>query len=144
MFTLDDQRYALHLAVVERIVPAAEVTPLPKAPEIVLGAINIEGAVLPVLNIRQRFGLPSRDIQLTDHLIVAHTSKRVMVLLVDRAVGLADCPQQDIVAGKKLLPQMEYVEGIVRLADGLLLIHNLDQFLSLDEEMALADALSSP
>jgi chemotaxis signal transduction protein len=58
VFTLDEQRYALHLDAVKRIVRAVEVTPLPKAPQIVLGVVNVQGKVIPVMNLRSRFSLP--------------------------------------------------------------------------------------
>jgi purine-binding chemotaxis protein CheW len=48
---------------VERIVRVVEVTPLPKAPEIVLGVVNVQGQIIPVINIRKRFstGLKSHE-----------------------------------------------------------------------------------
>ncbi|MBF8302857.1 MAG: cheW40H-4 [Candidatus Dadabacteria bacterium] len=63
VLTLDEQRYALHLSAVERIVRVVEVTPLPKAPEIVLGVVNVQGQIIPVINIRKRFstGLKSHE-----------------------------------------------------------------------------------
>ena len=82
-FLLDDQRYALHLGVVERIIPAVEITPLPKAPEIVLGLINIRGKIIPTLNIRRRLQLPERETELNDHFIIANTSKRTVALPVE-------------------------------------------------------------
>lgn len=47
VFNLADQRYALHLSAVERVVLIAELTALPKAPEIVLGIINVRGCIVP-------------------------------------------------------------------------------------------------
>jgi hypothetical protein len=76
VFNLDEQQYALHLAAVERIVRVAEITPVPKAPAIVLGVINVQGQVIPVINIRKRFRLPDREMSLSDHLIIARTAKR--------------------------------------------------------------------
>lgn len=60
VFRLDERRYALPLSVVERVIRAVEVTPLPKAPPIVLGAIDVQGRVVPVLNVRRRFLMPDR------------------------------------------------------------------------------------
>jgi purine-binding chemotaxis protein CheW len=73
LFTLDAGRYALSLEVVERVVPALELTPLPTAPDIVQGVFNLHGRIVPVMNLRRRFGLPERAIELSDHLIVAQT-----------------------------------------------------------------------
>ena len=49
VFALDDQRYALAFAVVEKVIRAVEITPLPQAPEIVSGAINVQGKIVPVV-----------------------------------------------------------------------------------------------
>ena len=57
-FNLDDQKYALFLSAVIRIIRVVEITSLPKAPEIVLGVINMHGQIIPVSNIRERFQLP--------------------------------------------------------------------------------------
>lgn len=59
---LDDIRYAVALTSVERVVRAVEITPLPNAPDIVLGVINVQGRVVPVVDIRKRFRLPARAI----------------------------------------------------------------------------------
>lgn len=63
VFAFDEQRYALHLSAVERIVRMVEITPLPKAPEIVLGVVNVQGRIVPIVNIRKRFltGLKSHE-----------------------------------------------------------------------------------
>ena len=87
-FLLDDQRYALHLGVVERVIPAVEITPLPKAPEIVLGLINIRGKIIPTLNIRRRLQLPERETELNDHFIIANTSKRTVALPAESVGGV--------------------------------------------------------
>ena len=54
VFSLDDQRYALPLARVHRCIRVVAITPLPEAPAIVLGIIDLGGAVIPVINIRRR------------------------------------------------------------------------------------------
>lgn len=143
VFTLDEQRYALHLSAVERIVRSLEITPLPKAPEIVLGAVNIQGKVFPAFNIRKRFNLPEREISLNDHLILAHTSRRPVALVADEVSGVIDRSEREVVAAEEILPRMEYVEGVVRLEDGMILIHDLNKFLSLEEEIKLEEAVKN-
>lgn len=140
-FSLDGQCYALYLYAVERIVRAVEVTRLPKAPPIVDGVINVRGRIIPVVNIRRRFGLPMQDINLTDRLIIARTARRGVALWVDSVNGVVECPGEAVIEAGQVLPGMEYVEGVVKLADGMILIHDLDRFLSLDEENALDQAM---
>lgn len=142
IFSLDEQRYALRLFVVERIVRVVEFTPLPQAPEIVLGVINVRGAVMPVVNLRKRFRLPERDLNLSDHLIIAHTAKRAVALVVDAVRGVMERWEEDTTVADRILPDLAYVEGVVKLEDGLMLIHNLDTLLSLEEEKTLEQAMA--
>jgi len=126
--------------VVERIVQVVEVTPLPKAPEIVLGVVNLQGRIVPTLNIRKRFRLPDQDVKLSDRLIIANTSRRTVALVVDSVSGVVERPTSEVVAAAKVLSNMEYVEGVAKLEDGIVFIHDLDRFLSLEEENELGDA----
>lgn len=142
IFRLDEQRYALSLAAVERIVRAAEVTLLPNAPPIVLGAIDVEGHVLPVLDVRRRFGLREREITPDDQFLIARTALRTVVLVVDEAQGVIERSQAEIIGSREIVPGLEQFEGVVRLDDGLVLIHDLEKFLSLDEARALDEAMN--
>src|SRR4051812_48964203 len=90
LFTLEGQRYALRLDTVERIVRAAEITPLPNAPAVVLGVLDVEGEVLPVLSLRRRLRLAERDITPADNFLIARTEQRRVVLVVDEAKGVLE------------------------------------------------------
>lgn len=142
VFALDDRRYGLPLSVVERVVRMVDVTPLPQAPEIVLGVVNVQGRVVPVLNLRRRFCLPERDVAPADQLVIARTARRAVALAVDAATGVLEYSARQAITARDIVPGIEYVEGVVKLADGLVLIHNLDKFLSLEEETALGRAIA--
>lgn len=139
--TLEGQHYGLPLAQVERVIRAIEIVPLPQAPGIVVGVINVRGQVIPVINVRLRFRLPVREMILSDQLVIAHTSRRLVALVVDKTDGVIEFPAHWVVQAEKILPGMEYVKGIARLEDGMILIHDLDTFLSLEEEQGLDLAL---
>jgi len=62
---------------------------------------------------------------------------------VDTVSGVIDLPENGAIPPSSILPAMEYVEGVVILADGLAFIHDLDHFLSLDEEQSLATAIEN-
>jgi purine-binding chemotaxis protein CheW len=141
-FRLDAQHYALHLGSVLRVVPVVEVTRLPAAPEVVLGVINLHGKIVPVLDLRRRFGLPKRELSLSDQLVVARTAKRTVALLVDSVSGVVERPPQEITGAGMILPGLEYLGGVAKLQDGMLLIHDLDTFLSLDEEEQMEGAMT--
>lgn len=142
VFRLDEQRYALPLAAVERIVRAVDVTPLPNAPLIVLGVIDVRGRVLPVLDIRRRFLLPERALSPADQFLIARTAPRAVALVVDEAQGGVERPLSGVTGSTQIVPGLEQFQGVVQLDDGLVLIHDLEKFLSLDEVRALDQAMS--
>jgi purine-binding chemotaxis protein CheW len=143
VFALDRQRYALPLQVVDRVVRMVAVTSLPRAPDIVLGVINLQGRVIPVINMRRRFSLPEKEIALTDQLVIAHTSRRPVALVADAVQDVIASSAQTLIETENILPGVEYVEGVVKLTDGLIMIHDLDTFLSLEEENFLNQALET-
>ena len=143
VFELEGRQFALHVGAVERVVYAVEITGLPHTPDIVMGVINVEGRVVSVFNVRRRFGLPERAVDPHDHFILARTSHREVAIPVDRAVGVIECPAEDVEVSKKILPGIDYVEGVVKRDDGLVLIQDLEKFLSLDEEEALGRAVKA-
>jgi len=142
VFALDGRRFALPLSIVERAEPAVAVAPLPKAPDGVLGLINWRGRMLAVYDCRSRFGLAARDPLLSDRFILARTRNRMVVLAVDAVEGIVACPADKITPSGGDLPQFPYVGGVAMLADGTVVIHDIDTFLSQDQEAVLAAALA--
>jgi purine-binding chemotaxis protein CheW len=139
-FYLDGQCYALPLAAVERIVRMVSVTPLPAAPEIVTGVINVHGRIIPVVDIRKRFRLPRRDAIAVDQLVIARTSRRPVAFAAD-TTGLVECDDRDLVAAQAIVPGTQYIDGVAKLKDGMILVHDLGTLLSLEEDRAIADAM---
>jgi purine-binding chemotaxis protein CheW len=107
----------------------------------VLGIINLRGELIPVVSARRRFQLPEKEISPFDHLLVARSSRRRVALAVDAVNGLADSGGATLIDAERVLPRLDLIEGIVKLGGGMILIHDLDRFLSLDEETALDRSL---
>jgi len=143
VFVVERQRYALALAEVERALPMAAATPLPAAPPIVTGVLSLHGTPLPVVDLRRRLELVPRAPRPEDHLLVVHTPRRTLALCVDEVQGVLEVPAERITASTAVVPGIGQVAGIVALPDGLLLVHDLDALLSLDEDRQLGAALQS-
>jgi purine-binding chemotaxis protein CheW len=142
LFTLEGQRYALPLEDVRELVRAVRLTPLPRAPAVVEGLLDLRGELLPVLDLRRRFRLPARRLSPSDHLIVAQTGPRNLALRVDRAEGLLALEPGQLDASPRELPGVGYVAGALKLTDGLVLLHDLRTFLSEAEALELEEALT--
>lgn len=141
-FELAGGRYALRLATVQEVVRAVAVMPLPGAPAIVEGAIDVRGQLVPVLDIRSRFQLPSKPMDLADALIIARTSSGTVALRVDGAGWPVTVPDGEIEQASAIA-KSPHVAGVCRLPEGLVVIHDLDSFLLASESGALADALAA-
>lgn len=141
VFLIDGQRYGLPLPSVERVLPMVAVLPLPKLPALALGVINLHGQVIPVLDIRRRFNFPPKDYGPDAYLLVARTIRRTLALPVDEVLGVRAIQAEAVTPPDAVLPGIDHVGGIVALSEGLLFIHDLNAFLSLDEEQDVARAL---
>ncbi|EKD82308.1 MAG: hypothetical protein ACD_39C01370G0002 [uncultured bacterium] len=143
IFILGDFRCALSLSCVEKVIRAVEISPLPKAPEIVLGVINKAGTLIPVIDIRRRFRFPQRELSIDDRFVIAKTAKRLVAMVVDGVDEISELTDEELVSAKQELPFAEHLKGVAKIKGNLIMIYDLDQFLSLDEEQALGGAISA-
>ena len=134
VFSIDGKRYAIHLLAVERVVPAVEITPLAEGPDIVTGVVNVKGRVIPVLNIRRKFRLKERGIELDDNIIIVKGSKWTLAFAVDSVEGVIERRVEEIIPGGNILPDMEYTEGVIKIHDDIVFLHDIDKALSFEEK----------
>ncbi|CAN5481812.1 N/A [soil metagenome] len=143
VFKVDGARYALWVSAVERIVAMPATRALPGAPDIISGVINNQGAIIPVVNLRRRLQLPEKENGPSDHMVFARTARRRVALCVDEVLGVESIEENQWVDSGELPPGSQLIAGVVKRPDGMILIQDLDTFLSLDEERALESALAA-
>lgn len=143
VFLLNRKRYALRLSAVERVLRAVAVTSRPDASALIIGVVSMPGRVVPVVDLRFRLGLPSKDVGLSDRFIVARTSRFPLILIADAVIGVVDYKPGALIPVRRMLPNADSIDGVVCFADGLIYLHDLDAFLALDEMGALSSASST-
>jgi purine-binding chemotaxis protein CheW len=140
---LADVHYGLPLDRVVEVVPRVAITRLPELALPVLGFLAYRGTPVAAVDMRHRLGYPARPPSLADHVVIARARTRAgtatsIALVVDRALGV----RQIDLAHLQLPPESaSFVAGVTPLDSGLLLVSDLDQVLSLEEERAVAAAL---
>lgn len=139
VFVLDEQRFALPLALVERVVRAVEITRLPEASPLFPGVIDIHGEVVPVIDLRARLGVSARALVPGAQFVIAATARRRLALWVDQVAGVASWEADEFVAAATLPPASRHLSGVVRGGDGLVLVHDADALLASDAQ-ALPEA----
>ena len=142
-FHLGSDRLAVPAADVREVVRAVAITPLPAAPGIVEGAIDVRGEIVPVLDLRERLGMPAKPLAIDEHLIIASAGKRRIAFRVDQADDLVEIDPGTVSTASAVSPTLRHTAGIVPHADGTLVIPDLAGFLTAWETDALERALSA-
>ncbi len=140
IFELGGRRYGLPVADVREIVRAVPLVPLPGAPAVIEGVINLHGRVIPVLDLRRRYRLPAKPLELTDHFVIARVADLLVALRVDRAMDFVQLVASDVedIPG---VSSSERRTRIARLPNDLVLIQDLRTLLSESESARIEDAL---
>ena len=141
VFSIAGVRYGLPSQDVDGLARMVAITPLPAAPSIVEGAIDMHGSVVPVLDMRSRFGHAPRPPTLSDRLILARAGNRRVAVRSDSVSGLVYV-EPDVGALERLgAASTTLIAGVATLPDGLVLIHDLATFLTEAEAAMLDTAL---
>jgi purine-binding chemotaxis protein CheW len=139
VFQLGAELYGVEISRVHEIIRLQSVTRVPKAPAFVEGVINLRGKVIPVVDLRRRFGLPTADHTRASRIVVVELGDQVVGIVVD---GVSEVlrvntaivePPSPVVAGI----DSEYLHGIAKLTDRLVILLDLDRILARDERRAL-------
>lgn len=120
-----------------RTVRAVAATPLPQPAGIVWGVVNVQGRIVPVISLRRRLGLVDREIGLADQLLIARSATHMLAMMVDTVAEIVECGEKDGLTVDTVVGAVGDLKGVVKRPDGLLLIHDLDSFLLLEEKWAL-------
>ncbi len=137
------ERCALPVARVRRIVRAAAVARLAGAPPVVDGVLNLGGRAVPVLSLRRRFSLPDRPLLPDDVFVVAEVGPRLVALRADAGLAVLELGDDVVEPAAGLVADPGYVHGVAKLPDGVVLIHDLDTFLTEAEATRVNDALAA-
>jgi purine-binding chemotaxis protein CheW len=128
-FYVDEQAYALPLESVERVVRAAEPTPLHGAPRDVDGLIDIQGRVMPMVQLRAIIGGDTRALRLSDRLLVLQTPGPAIALVVDRTGSVVEVKNENVMSTQGMSLCSDSQGIVCRDADGLFQILDLPETL---------------
>ena len=135
-FNLGSEEFALDILLVQEINRRVEITKVPKTPEFVEGVINLRGKIVPVLDLRKRFGLVGHEFTAQSRIIVVNIDNRVLGLLVDSVSEVLQIPAHTIEPPPPLVAGIDaaYIKGIGKLEDRLLILLDLGKVLSANEK----------
>jgi purine-binding chemotaxis protein CheW len=137
---LADEHYGLDIATVFEIIRHQPITPVPRSPAFVKGVINVRGQIIPVVDLRGRFNMSEVEPTKETRIVVAESSSTRVGLIVDSVSEVlllptdAIEPTPDVAAGT----DAEYLRGIAKLGDRLVLLIELNGLFGVENQAALA------
>jgi purine-binding chemotaxis protein CheW len=139
LFTVAGTTYALPSGDVRHMELIEDITRVPNAPGFVDGVVFSRGQVVPVVNLRARFGFERAPFDVRSRLIVVQSGARLIGLVADAAREFVSIPSDAIHPPNEALAGMSgrYVEGIASLGDRLILVLSLDRILNFAEALTV-------
>ncbi len=138
-FRIGEEEFGVNILQVQEIIRMLDITKVPKAPEFVEGVINLRGKVIPIIDLRKRFGLPFRERDKTTRIIVVELGATVVGFIVDAVSEVLRLPASTVEPPPPVVAGLdaEYISGVGKLDDRLLIMLDMNRLLSRDEQRAL-------
>lgn len=142
LFELNGRKFAFEIKDVVQVVELVEITPLSGAPDKILGIINYHGEIIAVGDINHLLGLKYRSFKLDNKIIIVKINNKKFGFVVDKLIGYEAVDVSEHVIGEEIFPELKHVEGVIKLNDEIVLIKNVEEFLTNTEKKKLENAVS--
>lgn len=138
IFTIGEEEFAVDIMRVVEILMPQKATRLPKTPDFIEGVINLRGQVIPIIDLRKKFGIESASTT-KGRILLARVGGEVVGLLVDSVKEVLVLSKDAVVPPPAAVKgiQTEYFEGVGKSGERLIIILNLDKILSTEEKLLL-------
>lgn len=135
VFQLEEEEYAVSVHQVGSIERVQPITRVPRTEAFVKGVINLRGVIIPVIDIRVRFGLEEREYTESSRIIIVYLNDMKVGLIVDSANDVIDIPENAIEPAPEVIGAVDtdYIEGVAKVGDRLLILLDLQKVLTPEE-----------
>ncbi len=140
-FVVENEEFGVDILKVQEIIRTVEITRVPKSPAFVEGVINLRGKIVPVIDLRRRFGIEKKAHDNETRIIVVELPEKVVGFLVDKVKEVIRVEKSVIEPPPELTTNVNanYITGVAKLQDRLLILLDLDKVLSNEEQEHLAE-----
>ncbi|MBC7229587.1 MAG: chemotaxis protein CheW [Actinobacteria bacterium] len=141
-FTLGDEEYGLEILKVREIIGLMEITQVPRMPEFVRGVINLRGKIIPVIDLRLKFGMPASDDTRETCIIVVDLEGVNMGVVVDRVSEVLDLVSEDIEETPEFGAAVDtaFIMGMGKAGERVIMLLDIGKVLTGEEAAAIAGA----
>ncbi|OVE81444.1 hypothetical protein BVY04_03330 [bacterium M21] len=138
-FKLHEEEYAIEITKAKEIILVEGVTRVPQMPDFIEGIINLRGNVIPVIDLRKRFGLPVSALDEQSRIVVTRMESKIIGLIVDSVSQVMKVPKSQIQEPPETIAGLagEYLLGIGRVEERMILLLDTEKILKSNEEIVL-------
>ncbi len=138
-FIVGEEEYGLEILRVKEVIRIREITRLPRAPSFVKGIINLRGDVIPIIDLRDKFGLEHKEYTSMTRVIVVDVDGRLVGMVVDAASQVVRVPADQIDPPPPIVGglSVEFIKGVGKIEERLIILLNIDRILSTQEKVEL-------
>lgn len=139
VFDLANEQYGVDIAAVEGIIKMQTITVVPRAPQFVEGVTNLRGKVLPVIDLRKRFGLPRGEASKDMRIVVVEMAGATVGIVVDGVSEVLRVSEEAIEPPSPIVTTVDssFIRGIAKVSERLVILLDLGKVLSLQEQTDL-------
>jgi purine-binding chemotaxis protein CheW len=138
IFRLAKEEYGLPITKVQEINRLVPITKLPQTPSFMEGIINLRGRIIPIVDLRKRFQVTVTDYDDDNRIIVVEVNGQIVGIIVDAVNEVVRLPQANIEPPPPaFILDAEYIHGVGKMEDRLLILLNIDKILTGQEEIVL-------
>ena len=132
-FHLADEDYGIEIRFVTEIIGIQKITKVPDMAHFIKGVINLRGKVIPIMDVRARFGLPSREYDERTCVIVVNVKEQDIGLVVDRVNEVADIPEAQVEPPPNTSQSQttRYIRGIGKMGDAVKVLLDAEKLLDM-------------
>jgi purine-binding chemotaxis protein CheW len=134
-FRLDNEDYAIAITKIQEIILMKPITRIPQVPDFIEGLINLRGSVIPIVNLRKRFGLQPREIDDETRTIVVNVHEKTVGCVVDAVTQVMRINRDQIQPPPLgvMAVNHQYLSGLAKLDDRLMIILDIDKLFQAEE-----------
>ena len=143
-FRIGTEEYGVSIMKVQEIIRMQEITKVPQMPVFIEGIINLRGNVIPIVDLRKRFNLPSVERTGETRIVVVSVRERVMGIVVDGVSEVLRLSDEQIEPPPPAVSNIgrEYIKGVGKLEKRLLILLDIDRILTSDEHAVIDGAVN--
>ncbi len=141
VFELGSEQFGVSISSVESIIKMQAVTKMPHAPSFVEGVTNLRGKVLPVIDLRKRFGMDAQPADKDSRIIVISVNRSEVGMIVDGVSEVLTVPEGSVEPAPAIATTVDstFITGIAKFDERLVILLDLDRVLTTQEQESLSD-----